>query len=235
MAEHLKYVGLEVEGGWDGEKGRRPFSSKLIADHSVDGRTLQSDCPLTCTHVGEVVSSPMPAYNWKEISDWINIHWPQYTNITCGYHIHVSTQNVLDYVKLTKKLFMVGLVERVREKCVELNLPPKHYIYKRMRGDNPFSGFNFDTSNQIRLNRKSVGDRTRYGVLNFSWGLHGTVEFRGYPTFPNKDEAHEFTKLYLDFVDSYLDNSETKFKPISAILQDNCGEITMTINSQEVR
>ena len=225
----INLVGLEVEGGWDGEHCKRPFLAKIIADHSIDGRTLASDRPLTCTHVGEVVSLPLFPDD-VVIRNWITTHWPQHTNITCGYHIHTSYASMKDYTALTTKHFLTNLVEVIVEKGKALNLPTNHDLFKRMYGNNPFTMYNFDASNQLRMKAKSVGDRLRYGMINCSWGIHGTIEFRGYPTFETPELALEFTTLYLNFIEDYLEEFSDKFaKVYSSTLRMEYGELHFTL------
>lgn len=227
----INLVGLEVEGGWDGTHCKRPFASTIIADHSIDGRTLQSDKLLTCTHVGEVVSKPMVATQaWTD--PWIDTHWPQHTNNTCGFHIHTSYASMKDYAALTTKHFLTKLIEAIIEKGKVLNLPTTHYLFKRMAGNNPFTNYNFDASNQLRMKTKSVGDRLRYGMINCSWNIHGTIEFRGYPTFETAALAKEFTHLYLDFIEDYLEEFSDRFaKVYSATLRMECGELHFTLRT----
>jgi hypothetical protein len=227
----INLVGLEVEGGWDGDPCKRPFAAKIIADHSIDGRTVVSDKPLTCTHVGEVVSAPMFA-DRERTDAWITTHWPQHSNVTCGYHIHTSYASMKDYAALTTKHFLTKLVEAIVERGKELKLPPNHYLFKRMNGSNPFTLYNFDASNQIRMKAKSVGDRLRYGMINCAWNIHGTIEFRGYPTFETPELAKEFTNLYLDFIEDYLEEFSDKFaKVYSATLRMDCGELCFTLKT----
>jgi len=228
----INLVGLEVEGGWDGSPCKRPFATtKIIPDHSIDGRTLISDNPLTCTHIGEIVSLPMPALR-AATDPWIDTHWPQHANNTCGFHIHTSYASMKDYAALTTKHFLTKLVEVIIEKGKTLNLPTTHYLFKRMVGNNPFTMYNFDASNQLRIKQKSVGDRLRYGMINCSWGLHGTIEFRGYPTFETPALAKEFTNLYLDFIEDYLEEFSDKFaKVYSATLYIECGELRFTLRT----
>jgi len=224
----INLVGLEVEGGWDGEPCKRPFTTKIIADHSIDGRTLLSDNPLTCVHIGEVVSVPLLPKR-EVIEPWLDKHWPQHTNNTCGFHIHTSYASMKDYAALTTKHFLTKLVEAIIEKGKAVDLPTTHYLFKRMVGNNPFTMYNFDASNQLRMKAKSVGDRLRYGMINCSWNIHGTIEFRGYPTFETPILAREFTNLYLDFIEDYLEEFSDKFaKTYSAMLRIECGELQFT-------
>lgn len=227
----IKLVGLEIEGGWDGEEGKPPFKLPIIADHSIDGRTVLSDAPLSCTHIGEVVSPPLepvPAL----IEAFLDIHWPQYANNTCGYHIHLSTNSMKDYSILTTKSFLYSLVKALQEKAIACALPANHYLFHRLKGANPFAAMNFDASNQIRLRQKSVGSSLRYSILNYSWGLHKTVELRVLPTFKEISLAKEFTFFYLNFVEEALANPSPHFsKPYAAVLKELDGEVVYSLKT----
>lgn len=225
----INLVGLEIEGGWDGQKGIRPFDIPTIPDHSIDGRTVLPDFPLTCSHVGEIVSKPLEPSE-VVIEAFLNKYWPQHTNNTCGYHIHLSTKGMKDYSILTTKTFLYSLVKALLEKATSLALPANHYLFNRLRGNNPFTVMNFDASNQIRLKQKSVGSSLRYSILNYSWNLHGTIELRVLPTFDKVSLAKEFTFFYLDFVEKalaapFLDVS----KAYSAVLREQYGQVVYSL------
>jgi hypothetical protein len=222
-------IGLEIEGGWEGKAGLPPFDIPIIADHSIDGRTVLSNNPLTCPHVGEVVSKPMLP-DLATIETFLDKYWPQYSNNTCGYHIHLSTKSMRDYSILTTKTFLYSLVKALQEKATSLQLPPNHLIFSRLKGANPFAVLNFDASNQIRLKQKSIGNTLRYSILNYSWNLHGTVELRVLPTFDKVSLAKEFTFFYLDFVEEALANSTINFStPYSAVLREQYGEVLYSL------
>lgn len=233
--DKLYRIGLEVEGGWNGERGRKPFDLDIITDFSIDGRTLASDKPFTLVpHVGEVVSVPLePKYEILE--GWIKKYWPHYTNITCGYHIHLSTNSVRDYCNLTTKTFVYGAVAALRAHALAEKLPKGHYIWNRLEGGNPFSALNFDASTQIRMKAKAIGDRTRYGIFNYAWGIHGTVEFRGFPTFETAELAFRFTKCYLDYVNNFLETANRFTPTYTAILEDSFGETRHRLITKEVK
>lgn len=195
-------IGLELEGGWPGEPGVRPFKKeKIIIDRSIDGTTMANDGPMQSCHVGEIVSEPMQLDAWEK---WLREYWPREANNTCGYHIHISLKKSLYYMLLTRKQFLFELIDDIMEKAKKLELGENHYLYQRLSGRNPFCAFNFDPSTQIGVVEKRIGMRTRYGVLNYCHGLHKTLEFRGYPTFDDKSVAVEFTHVFLACVEAYL-------------------------------
>lgn len=229
----INLVGLEVEGGWDGTAMKRPFDLPIIQDHSVDGRTVQSDKPLTCPHVGEVVSKPL-ACDPDVIGAWLDKYWPQHTNITCGYHIHVSLKNIKDYSALTTKNFLHKVILDMKKLGREMGLPPTHYFWGRIAGSNPFCTLNFDSSSQISMKQKSVGDRTRYGMLNYAWNIHGTVEFRALPTFETADQARAFTFCYLNSIEDFLEEHSQYSCQYTALLTSKYGNIDFKLFTSEV-
>jgi hypothetical protein len=195
-------IGLELEGGWGGTPAVNPFKDEvIIVDRSIDGQTMPNDGPMQSVHVGEIVSKPMQLDGWEK---WLRKYWPTEANNTCGYHIHISLKKPLYYMLLTRKQFLFDLMDDIMTEAKKLELKEDHYLYQRLSGRNPFCTFNFDASTQIGVVEKRIGMRTRYGVINYCHGLHKTMEFRGYPTFKNKDHAVRFTNVYLKKVEDYL-------------------------------
>jgi hypothetical protein len=201
--KYINKIGLEVEGGWGGERGIAPFDDlDLTADRSIDGTMMRTDRAMTSVHVGEAVSEPIDR---EAVDEWINKYWPTEANITCGYHIHVSFRKPFWYTLCTRKSFFLHLLAKVEAKMEEIPLGPRHYLRRRLQGQNVFCNMDFDAAGQIRVQERRIVNRVRYGALNFAHGLHGTMEFRLYPTFRNKKEARIFTHVYLDAINEYLD------------------------------
>jgi len=208
----LSRVGFEIEGGWDGKAGISPFPDiALITDHSINGQTLKSDIPINPPHVGEAVSAPfpyLPAESQPEWVNWLTSHWPNAepphrTNRTCGFHIHISLVDHLSYAQLTSKSFLLTLRDSMLEAGKERGVPKKHIFWERMHGANTFCDLFFDAGVQMGIKEKGI-NRSRYGWLNFSYGLHGTVEFRALPTFRDASLAVYFADKYFKLVDSWL-------------------------------
>ena len=220
----INRVGLEVEGGWNGKPGVPPFDDlRLVADHSIDGTTLPTDKRLETPHVGEAVSEPLEV---AQIADWIGKYWPHATNITCGYHIHISLKNPLHYMLLTKKTYAIRLKKAMEALARERGLGPDHYIWMRLRGNNPFCNIDFDSSGQMAVKEKRVGMRIRYGFLNFALGIHGTMEFRALPTFDNVDDARAFTFHFLNTTEQFIEDEVKKLPKLtrSLTIAENFGK-----------
>jgi hypothetical protein len=210
MNNYIDKIGFEVEGGWDGEAGISPFPDiSLINDHSINGQQLGSSKRIAATHVGELVSPPFE-YTNPDWPLWLHEHWPNAappnrTNRTCGFHIHISTKSLKDYTLLSSKDFLFGLRDRMSELGKVVGLPSKHIFWQRMDGLNSFCKLDFNAGAQMGLKSKGVSNYLRYGYLNFSWGVHGTMEFRALPTFRDSQVALRFATVYLAYINQYLD------------------------------
>lgn len=219
---HLLKVGFEIEGGWAGKRGASPFKDlTLIKDGSINGQTLR-DHQITATHIGEAVSPPIDLQElvgggdcaipkWQ---DWLEAHWPDAdppnrANNTCGFHIHVSVKSLRDYALLSSKSFPFELRERMMTLGKEVNLPKKHYFWSRMEGKNSFCTLLYDPAKQMGIDSKEEINRTRYGWFNFAYKIHGTLEFRALPTFRDAHVAVLFTREYLAFLESWLDQHQS--------------------------
>lgn len=204
-------VGFEIEGGWEGKPGVAPFTDcQVIPDHSINGQTLGVAAAIKATHVGEVVSAPLP-YD-SDWASWLSAHWPNAapehrTNRTCGFHIHISVADQLCYAHLTSKSFLLLLRDRMIEVGKELELPKKHTFWERMHGANTFCDLFFNPAAQMEVKAKGI-NRVRYGWLNFAAGLHGTIEFRALPTFRDAHVAVRFAREYFQLVDFWLASCE---------------------------
>lgn len=215
---HIYKVGFEIEGGWDGAKGVAPCNKgknccSWIADGSINGQQLAED-PIAATHVGECVSAPIPFEGaWKE---WLQTHWPNATNKkhrtnnTCGLHIHISVESLKDYTLLTSKRFLLDVQANLLEAGRVRGLPGNHYYWGRIQGNNPFCLLDFNAVAQMRLGDKAGIHKERYGWMNFAWNIHGTIEFRAFPTFVTAEEALFFTETYLNFVEDWLERNSAR-------------------------
>lgn len=206
-------IGIEIEGGWVGKPGVSPFTDvALITDNSVNGQTLAGALPIAATHVGEVVSPPIPYspqlgdLNWQAwlLSHWPNAEAPHRTNRTCGYHIHLSFFSKKAYTLLSSKVFLYQLRDHIFTLGEYHHIPEKDVFWSRINGLNTFCTIKFDAGKQMELLHKDGIHRQRYGWLNFATGIHGTLEFRALPTFFSPDLGLKFTEGYCTFVEAYL-------------------------------
>ena len=218
MATHIDKIGFELEGGWAGTAGISPFKDiSLIQDGSINGQTLVGE-RIRAVHVGEAVSPPIPIADMtgdppKAVWEvWLTSHWPDATppdrtNNTCGFHIHLSLLTYLDYSLMTSRKALFLLRDAIKAEGEKAKLPKKHEFWARMEGLNTFCNFFTDPAKQMSINSKRMS-KDRYGFLNFSYGVHGTMEFRALPTFRDAHVAVGFTEAYLAAVDKWLDENQ---------------------------
>lgn len=208
---HIAAVGFEIEGGWKGEEGKSPFKDiTLIRDDSINGQSIGNSNAIAADHIGEAVSPVIPFddVKWRA---WLEEHWPNAdkenrTNRTCGFHIHISTINVRDYVMLTGKNFLYGLQKTLMTRGEKMKLHKKHVFWERMQGLNRFCSLDFDVTRQMKLKKgEQHGRPERYGFLNFAWDVYGTMEFRALPTFRDAHIAVGMSETFFNYVNQYLD------------------------------
>lgn len=221
----IKQVGFEIEGGWKGTPGVCPVPGpgSFTSDNSINGQSLSGSLPISATHVGEAVSLPM-AYSSPTWRTWLLMNWPNAdppnrTNRTCGFHIHLSTYNLKQYSFLTSKALLFDVHRNLEALGKEIGLPERHLFWQRMAGLNRFCRLDFDATAQMEVaptNR--ANNQVRYGYLNFSWKLHGTMEFRALPTFRDANIALRFAEVYLATVENFLHSMENEEVQFSASL-----------------
>lgn len=211
-AKTIKSVGFEIEGGWDGTPGLKPIPGPgdFTTDHSINGQSLGDSRAIAPVHLGEAISPPLPYAETEVWKNWLLVNWPNAdppnrTNRTCGFHIHLSTYNLKQYTLLTSKALLYEIHTTLDALGKDLKIPPKHILWQRLMGLNRFCRLDFDSAAQMEVTMGNrANNQTRYGFLNFSWKLHGTVEFRALPTFRDAPIAVRFAEAYLATVHRHL-------------------------------
>lgn len=186
----VNLVGIELEGGWD----NRP--------HNFHG-----DPSVSCSGeiVGETISDPMKL---SEALAWTTKNYPNYSNRSCGIHVHLSFSNRLAYMQMLDKKFydqvflpqaeIWGKNNKVREGSA---------FWDRLSGNNRFCLKGFEGEKQAKLTSKNT---LRYRHLNYCWNIHNTLECRLFPCFQAKDKkgvpklAHNAIRFFYHLANNYL-------------------------------
>lgn len=205
MPQRIDKIGVEIEGGWEGEPYISPFKDiSLIADGSIDGQNLKTK-RLGTVHIGEAVSPPFPFEKLKELEEWIISHYPSGVNETCAFHIHVSLLSDDDYSTLMSwkftRRFLMAAVEWGKDEGIGAKSP----FWERVFGRNLFCTKAFNPDAQAAKVEKRHNDKERYGVFNFCHGVHHTVECRVFPAFATSQQAVSALKFLLKFIQKFLD------------------------------
>lgn len=201
---HIKGIGLELEGGW-----HREFDDAQIGS---DGSVR---CPSNITratgHFGELVSPVLTMETWEE---WLRKHYPNGTDTSCGFHIHLSFGDIRDYDRLIKmkfyRYFLLKWAEWGEELMPAAGATIPQTFHERLGKNGRFNSYAqriFQPSKQLHHNYKADGRRCH---LNFCYGLHGTMENRLLPMFEEKELGVAAVRYYLEMVNTYLDMVASK-------------------------
>lgn len=220
----INKMGVEIEGGW---KTRPP---RYHQDGSVHGSNVQ--------FYGEIVSRPM--LSRVDVKRFVKNHYPDRTNISCGFHIHVSFKKQSDYDKLMTKKFYNVFLENAREWGKENKIKKGSYFWKRLDGKNNWcksligkdSGlFLLSTIEKQFSAHGKCGPR--YFHLNFCKDAHNTVECRLFPTF----QKHELAEKAIDFFWNLCNNYVIKTKAVKKLvtIKKVKGRSISTIRSARIR
>jgi len=220
----IEKIGLELEGGWKKiPLDFRGCPPEIITDLSIDGRTYDTDVPLETTHVGEIVSPPLLLSEW---TSWLFHHYPTQVNRTCGLHVHLSVTTKREYALLMEHSLMLDIIDAARELAEAENLTQRHYLTPRLDGKNPFALFGVSPAEQVPVKEKRIGMAARYAALNYCFSMHGTLEYRLLPMFPEGPElASKFILSFLFEVEKYLKKNRKRTYRRSCALVDEGGQI----------
>lgn len=166
MKNRVFRIGVELEGGWNPV----PPGSNLVHDGSV-----RLEDPIGRYARGEIPSPPLGMEEWEP---WVRAHYPQACNATCGLHTHLSFRSARQYQWLMDPAYPKAIIAAVQK--WSKGLPPKHYIWERLRGKNRYCLDQFLADQQARVAQKG---HSRYTAVNYCYLLHRTLEVRLLPMF----------------------------------------------------
>lgn len=178
----IHLIGVELEGGWD------ECPDNFHEDGSVD-------CAGDTT--GESVSD---ALTLTPLLKWIPRQYPDYTNESCGFHVHTSYRDNRDYETLMERKFYDFFLARITRWGKGYPIRNSAF-WARLEGKNSFCRKNFQPLNQAFVTDKSG---PRYAQLNYCWGLHGTLECRLFPMFKSSKTAQAAVCELISLIETYL-------------------------------
>lgn len=198
-------LGVEIEGMWKTQSSmdtaiataRRVTGSAGYRDGSVgymdgshrDARTYHSW--EFQTRPGDVGSTLTQV---KEL-------FPEYVNVTCGMHVHMSFRDPLSATLLTSQKFFSFFENALVTFGALMAFPASHPYWERIEGRNQYCRKN--TIDPVE--RQWFAHNDRYRQVNFtSWGEHRTVEFRVLPLFHSLNQSLEAIKFLFKSVDRFL-------------------------------
>jgi hypothetical protein len=197
MTEELKYIyriGVELEGGWESEK------RGMEADGSLED--------LGSKYIGEICSNPLTL---DKLLPWIERHYPDEVNWSCGFHIHFSLKHNAYYANLLSPKFYDYFLDEVCKWGEKMKIRNSEFR-KRLNGENGFCKRVFCPDEQIHLRYKEI---KRYAHLNYCYSLHRTIECRLFPMFIESRVAIWAVKELVRIVESWLDDHPVNENPLT--------------------
>lgn len=201
----VSLTGVELEGAW------RVKTDDMYRDGSVTeslARNISCHCDEDACDcdpfAGETNSQAVPI---DEIDQWIDSHYPDRMDSSCGIHVHISTNgDKLAYGKLMTPRFFRYYLKRYQEWGMRNNINEGSRFWNRLAGNVYYARKSFKAMAQFKASRR-VSDR--YCMLNYCYGLHETLESRLLPTFNESRIAKSAIHEFYDIVNTYLaDNAD---------------------------
>lgn len=220
-------VGVELEGGWV----KVPEGVNLHPDGSVCGLSLSpaeqaqnEAASLTRPSLwpnklqtGELQSEPMEV---RKVQSWMEQSYPSHVNDTCGLHVHMSFKSALHYMWLMRPEFQETMKEYVKQWAIDEGIPKTHPLFFRLKGSNTYCRDEFHADGQAARTKKSYdhGGPSRYTMINYPHGLHGTIEARLLPMFDTVDLAVKAVSRVLDVTNACIVKLAQKEERVDASL-----------------
>jgi hypothetical protein len=198
----IRRVGVEVEGAWN-----KPMS-KIHRDGSVQVYETSSQKALH-PYIGEIASEPiMPA----AIPRWMRVHYPTLVNQTCGLHVHMSFGSKIHYYsQLMDPAYQNTMAHYLKEFGAKLSSKDQDLLIPRLAGKNECCTLNHWPDEQAKLDKRAdrdYYDRKRFGNrytgINYPWRVHGTMECRFLPMFPNVETGIKAAMFVIEITNAVL-------------------------------
>lgn len=186
---YVKYIGVELEGAWNGFE---PLNYKH--DGSVDVDVDCDDC-----YVGESNSDPMEP---RMLEAYLDENYPCEHNYTCGIHVHVSLKDKMLYPALTTEEFHTYLYDRMKDWGDRANLSTGDTFFSRLKGNNTYCLPEYMAEKQ--LTDSYHYDNRYFGINYCSYQHHGTIEFRFLPVFYSVTVARNAIMAIVNGVDEFI-------------------------------
>lgn len=209
---YIRSIGIELEGAWS------PYS--IVASHvEHDGSVFRHRRSPQLLY-GEI---PSPVFYMKGknstlayLYNWMLQHWPNKVNETCGLHVHLGLRSVYCYQQLMRQRYQKILIRGLHKWALKNGIPHLHPLWGRLAGANATCGGSFFPDYQVSSTDKLYTHNTaghRYTAVNYSYGLHKTVEIRILPMFSEgADYALSAITQIIEITAGYLSNIKHPYR-----------------------
>jgi hypothetical protein len=211
----IAHVGIELEGGWT----KLPAGVRqLVHDGSIADLpdAIDIDGKPTPVRIGELPSPPMPLAN---VTPWLQAHYPQLYNESCGLHIHLSFNSALTYSRLMVPTYPATIIHYVAKWAETRKLPKIHPLWLRLQGQCAYCQHTFDADLQVTMpkdhNRTRPGHR--YSVINYCYSLYNTLECRLLSMMDNAEQADDAVKQIIKITNAFLVVTAAREKKVLSV------------------
>jgi len=209
MPKYIHKIGVELEGAWLSSKN---VDKSFHGDGSVNIPINYDSNDRPDLFVGEIASDPI---SYENVENWIRVNYPDKVNHTCGFHIHVSLKENMNYLRLATEEFSAFFFNAMTSWGESNKLHPEDQFWYRLNGSNHYCKKDFKPDDQIYA--KTKGD-SRYTQLNFCYTLHGTLECRLLPMFGDVNLTISAFKAYIDCIEKFLEEAPNNLTVIEAAI-----------------
>lgn len=208
MLKFINRIGLELEGGWvEVPDTTDEIHEDVSVRNGHDGFPILKKGEKACLHWGEIASKPV---TFQGAMTFLDANFPDDTNGSCGFHIHISVKRTIDYARLMKRDFYTQFLAEVDKWAKEERLLKTDPFWERLAGKNRFAKKVFRPAAQMAVTEKVgagaglLGTETRRTLLNYCWSMHKTLECRLFPAWTDKARCKSAVKFFVEFVEGYL-------------------------------
>jgi hypothetical protein len=207
--KHIKLVGIELEGAWHEIDYYKSIGFKHDGSVSIEKNEKRK-------YIGEIVSDPLTL---DKLLRWIDDNYPDYTNRSCGGHIHFSFNSLEDYAKLEDRKFFYFMLQELEKWGKDNRLNEKSVFWERVYGKNKYCKKEFCPEEQVK---DQGGSYHRYTMINACYHKHGTLEIRVLPCFQKKRIMLKAVKFMYELVENYLENNKCGIEIKKSLKLSDC-------------
>ena len=127
----------------------------------------------------------------SEIVPFMRETYPDFTNHTCGLHVHMSFKSSFHYQRLMTPSFPNTLIHYLHLWGTARGISGEHRLFKRLKGSSEYATLEYFADRQVGQKktyaRSTLGHR--YTAVNYCFKTHGTLESRILPMFESVEDS----------------------------------------------
>lgn len=232
LKNRIAGVGIELEGAWvqqpkfgvirDGSVDIRVAVPKKFTKQpydltDADRRKLAAELnewkrDFEPKYVGEI---PSPRLEMDGVQNFMRENYPKYVNASCGLHVHMSFQYLINYNRLMTPDFTPFMVKGLLNWAEEEKLAKDHPLWPRLqKPDHNHCAHIYLGEGQSKITRKEFSSRgtshSRYTAINYCFAQHRTVECRLLSMMDEWEQGYRAVSEVLNITNRFLSKQRSK-------------------------